>query len=114
MGAYEDAWEEPAAKEWIGQVLDNMAPKMRDSAIVTSLIPEGRGDVKFWVELGASIMMDKPIIGVVFGDTKVPPKLELVADEIVRLEDGVNPAGADELTAAMGRVLQRRADGASQ
>jgi hypothetical protein len=70
-----DFWQDPSAKVWIQQVLSDMVPKMADSALVCSIVPgdEG-GDVKFWVELGASIMMDKPIVAVVFDDRQVPAK----------------------------------------
>lgn len=100
-----DLWEEPTAKAWVKQVLEGMAPKMRDSALVMQLVPDGDGDVKFWVELGASIMMNKPILALVFGDTEIPAKLALIADEIVRLPEGVNPDASDELAAAIKRML---------
>lgn len=109
---YDQAWQDPTAKRWVRSVLDDMAPKMAGSALVASLVPDGDGDVKFWVELGASIMMDKPIIAVVLGDREVPPKLALIADEVVRCPEGVDPAASDELQAAMKRVLARlEADG---
>lgn len=103
-----DPWADPTAKAWIRQVLDEMVPMMEQSALVMSLVPEDReGDVKFWVELGASIMMDKPIIAVLLGDAPAPAKLEAIADEIVRLPHGVNPEASEELAAAARRVLER-------
>jgi hypothetical protein len=102
----DDPWrDDPTVKAWIRHVLDEMAPKMADSALVMQLVPDGEGDVKFWVELGASIMMDKPIIAVAFGDTPIPAKLELIADEVVRLKEGVNPAASEELAAALERMI---------
>jgi hypothetical protein len=105
---YDDAWQEPTAKRWIGHVLDEMVPKLEGSAFTISLVPEDReGDVKFWVELGASIMLDKPIIGVVFNDDPVPEKLKLVSEEIVRCPGGVGPEAAEKIQAAMTRVMAR-------
>jgi hypothetical protein len=105
---YDDAWQEPSAKRWVRHVLDEMAPKLADSALAISLVPDDRsGDVKFWVELGASICMNKPIVAVLLGDAPVPPKLALVADEIVRCPEGIDPAASEELTAAIGRVIER-------
>jgi len=101
-----DDWtKDPTAKRWIKQVLTDMVPKMKDSAIVCSILPDYEGDVKFWVELGASIMLDKPIIIVAFEGRAVPEKLRRVADEIVICPDGVNPESTDELVAAFKRVL---------
>jgi hypothetical protein len=103
-----DPWADPAAKVWVEHVLAEMAPKLENSAVSVSLVPTDRhGDVKFWVELGASIMMDKPIIAVVFDNAPVPAKLRLVADEIVKMPGGVNPNNSQALAAAIHRVLNR-------
>lgn len=102
----DDPWDDPSAKAWVRHVLREMAPKMADSALVISMVPEDReGDVKFWVELGASIMMDKPIIAIVLGDAPVPAKLAKVADEVVRCPNGVDPASSEELAAAIKRLM---------
>lgn len=104
----DDPWEEPNSKRWIKQVLSDMAPKMRDSAVAISLVPgkDDSGDVKFWVELGAMIMYDKPIIAVVFGDRELPEHLERVADEIVRCPEGVDPASSSLIAEAIARVME--------
>jgi hypothetical protein len=101
-----DPWQESSAKVWVRHVLDEMEPKLANSSLVISVVPEDReGDVKFWVELGASIMYDKPIIAIVFGDAPIPGKLILVADEIVRCPHGVDPASSEDLAAAIKRVM---------
>jgi hypothetical protein len=107
----ESGWDDPSAKVWVDHVLNEMAPNMRASAVVLSMVPtDGAGDVKYWVELGASIMMDKPIIALVLGGASVPRKLLGIADEVVRLPDGVNPEGSAELAAAISRVVGRLGD----
>lgn len=106
-----DDWaNDPAAKVWIEHVLSDMVPKMKDSAVVAQLIPGDEGEVKFWVELGASIMMDKPIVAVAFEGRSVPKKLRMIADEIVVLPEGMNPEGAEEFKAALNRVLDKLED----
>lgn len=101
-----DPWGDPEVREWVGHVLTEVVPKMEASSVTVSLLPEsGRGDVKFWVELGASIMLNKPIIAVVVGDGEVPERLVRVADEVVRLSDLDD--GGEELAAAIQRVLGR-------
>lgn len=66
-----------------------------------------KGTRKYWVELGATIMLDKPIIVVAFDRRSVPRKLRLVADEIVYLRDGVNAEASEAVRAAIERVLRR-------
>jgi hypothetical protein len=104
----QDPWQHPEAERYARDVLVNMVPKLKSSEIALSLVPGGEGDVKYWVELGASIMFDKPIIVVVTGDRKLPPKLELIADEIVRMPEDADQwdqVVQDTMTAAIERVL---------
>lgn len=67
-------------------VSEGLVPKLEDSSFCVSLCPtQGphKVDAKFAVELGAMIMLDKPIIAVVNPGTPLPKKLELVADKVV-------------------------------
>lgn len=82
-------------------------PKIGGSAVTLSVVPDGEGDAKYWVELGASIMLDKPMIVVAFDRRSIPRKLRLVADEIVYLPRGVNPEASEALVAAMERTTRR-------
>lgn len=102
-----DPWDDASVIAWARHVVDDMVPKLEESAMSLNLVPDDKGDVKFWVELGAAIMLDKPIIAVVFRDRPIPEKLERVADEIVRLPEGVDAAGSDELAAAIQRVREK-------
>lgn len=83
-----DAWGDPAAKRWSKHVINDLVPKLEGSGAVISIVPtdNSEGDVKFWVELGASIMLDKPLIIVVSKGQPVPAKLRKVADEVVEIE----------------------------
>jgi hypothetical protein len=104
----EDPWQDPSAKRWIKNVLTDMAPKLADSAFTISVVPEDReGDVKYWVELGAAICMDKPIIGLVLGDAPVPAKLALVADELVHCPNGVDEEATERLHEAISRMQDK-------
>jgi len=60
---------------------------MAKSAFVMSLVPSKENvDVKFAVELGLAIMMDKPILAIVMPDGEISDRLALVADMIVRAD----------------------------
>lgn len=101
-----DPWDEPEAEEFIRGVLGDMAPKMKNSAVAISLVLNPEGDVKFWVELGAMIMMDKPIITVLGPGQVCPPKLALISDEIVQCLDGMeSPRFQADLQGAISRVV---------
>jgi hypothetical protein len=103
-----DVWQDPTTKRWVQHVLNDMSPKLADSTFMISLVPDDReGDVKFWVELGASIMLDKPIIAVTFTDEPIPRKLAQVADEVVYAPEGVDVGASDDRQAAMERVMER-------
>jgi len=74
------------------------------SAFVISLVPRGETDIKFAVELGLSIMLDKPILAVVMPGAEVPDKLRLVADRIIRADVDLE-AGRQQVAAAMRDLL---------
>lgn len=60
---------------------------MTDSAFVMSLVPgEGQFDIKFAVETGMAIMLDKPILAIATPGAKVPPKLARVADRVLYVD----------------------------
>lgn len=97
--------ENPEFKEWAERVKAHMLPALSESALNVSLVPTGDADVKFAVELGFSIMMDKPIIAIVQPGTKVPAKLALVADRIVEADIPADMAKVQEaITTAMAEI----------
>lgn len=80
-------------REFVERVQSGLIPKLRDSAMTVSLVPLDHDgvDIKFAVELGLSIMYDKPIIAVIDPGTVVPDHLARVADLII--EGPVNAPG---------------------
>lgn len=60
---------------------------MMSSAFVMSLVPNGEPDIKFAVELGLAIMLDKPIIAIVMKGASCPERLRSVVDGVVELEE---------------------------
>jgi hypothetical protein len=103
-----DPWKDPTLAAWAKHVIKDMVPAMEDSAFVISLTPvSGGGDIKYWVELGASIMMDKPLLVVAMPGVALPAKLMAIADEIVYLPEGVTPDGSVELAHAITRITEK-------
>jgi hypothetical protein len=77
--------EEDQAKwdEFVRFQREDTMQKMMESAFVISIVPD-ESDIKFAVELGMAIMLDKPLMVVTTRlGQKLPPKLERVADQVV-------------------------------
>lgn len=92
---------------WFAHVEDELIPMITNSAITISLVPTGKADIKFAVELGLCIMLDKPIIAVVTPGRRIPDHLRRVADEIVEIADIHSPIAQQQLTAAIKRITGR-------
>lgn len=107
----DDDWSPP--KAFVRAVLRDAFPKIKDSKFFVSLAPRdgGAGDVKFWVELGCAIMLDKPIVSVVpFAEhdrLRVSRKLRIVSDQIIYAPDGMNEQVAEDVQAALTRMMSR-------
>jgi hypothetical protein len=107
MADFENTPESRDFVEWhdfVGQVRTGLIPLLKGTACTVSVVPQGSLDVKFAVELGMSIMLDKPIIAVVQPGTKVPERLVRVADRIIE-GDARTPEGAAKIQKAVQGVL---------
>lgn len=94
---------------WYRHVRQTLVPKLKSSGAVVSIVPEGQTDVKFAVELGLSIMLDKPIIAILRPGTKIPAKLALVADRIIETDmNGADHALAEKVGNAVIEITEER------
>ena len=102
--------DDPEFHRWAADVREGMLPKLTSSAYVISLVPQGDSDVKFAVETGFAIMLDKPIILAITPGQHVPRKLMLVADDVVEYDittEQGRSLGAAALAASMKRLKER-------
>lgn len=84
-----DPWNDPDAQQWVEHVRKTLVPMLDESAISVMLGPDvDDADVKFAVELGMSILLDKPILVVALPGRRVPTKLRMIADELVEADIG--------------------------
>lgn len=83
-----DSWNEPGTKAWIADVHERLIPMIEGSTATVSICPTDPEDIdiKFSVELGISIMLDKPIITVVRPGTRLPEHLVRVSDRIIEMD----------------------------
>jgi nucleoside 2-deoxyribosyltransferase len=102
----DEVWEDPDYDAWEQRVREAVVPVMERAAVAITLIPGTRADVRFAVELGLSIMLDKPIIALVQPGMKIPNALAAVAAEIVEVDIARDPDGAQRsITDAFARVM---------
>lgn len=102
----DDIWDDASCREWEVHVREKVIPMLRDTAATVSLVPRGEPDVKFAVELGLSILMNKPIIALVRPGDIIPDGLARAAAEIVEVDIAGDPEGAQRsITEAFGRVM---------
>jgi hypothetical protein len=80
-----DPFETPEGKAWARHVRREMVPKLEASAMSVTIY-SGKMDVKLSVELGAAILLDKPIILVVEPGVQIPERLVRVADRIIEAD----------------------------
>lgn len=104
-----DISQDPEFLAWAERVRAHVLPMIQESALNVSLVPTGATDMKFAVELGLSIMLDKPIVAVVVPGTKVPERLVRVADHIVEVDDLSRPESRVKLQQAIEKVMGEEA-----
>lgn len=78
-----DIDQDPEWQRFVNNVRTDALVKMTDSSAVVSICPDGEPDIKYAVELGLAIMLDKPLIVIVSPGRDVPEHLSRVADEVV-------------------------------
>lgn len=101
-----DLNDDPEFKAWAKRVRTELVPMIEDTQMTVSICPTSdKVDVKFAVELGLSIMLDKPIVVAVPPGVAVPERLVRVADEIVELT-----AMDDETRGRIGEAIKRVGD----
>lgn len=77
----QEQWE-----KWVQDVREHTVKGMAKSAFVLQLVPRNEPDIKFAVELGLSILMDKPILAVVQPGASISSKLARIADRVVEVD----------------------------
>lgn len=96
-------------REWdsfVEYVRRETLTNMSKSSAVISFAPAGKPDVKFCVELGMSVMLDKPIVVVIAVGQVVPGKLRKVADEIIEADIDTE-AGRDKVAKRLDKFIQK-------
>lgn len=102
MSTTEDdqAWE-----DLVAYTRREIVAKIADSAFVMSLVPSAGSDIKFAIELGTAIMLDKPIVALAIRGRDIPPGLRRVAHAVIEIGDIDTEAGQMELRRKLEPVM---------
>lgn len=79
----DEVWDTPVAREWRERMNRDLRPMIEDSAISITIAPGDKPDAKIAVELGYTILLDKPILVLAPRGRHIPDRLRKVADKIV-------------------------------
>lgn len=79
-------------------------PQLQESHVALA-ITDGELDPQFCLELGAMVMLDKPIIAIVLPGATIPEKLKMVADKIV-IADPKTDSGREALQKALIEITE--------
>lgn len=85
------AKRDEALEGWIRERRERTLKPMVESAAIMQLVPRQPEtwetlDVMYALELGASILLGKPVIAIVMPGVEAPPKLLAVADKVIHGE----------------------------
>ena len=88
----------------------DVLPKIDASVMSIIITPKSKVDVKLCLELGASILLEKPLIIISVPGAQVPSKLRQLASAVI--EGDIDDIGfQDRLTAAMNKVIEEKRRG---
>lgn len=75
-------------KDWADRMRERLIPKMQDSANVLMIAPNmsAEFDIEFALQIGATILLEKPLILLVDRGRTIPPKLRAIADRIIETD----------------------------
>jgi hypothetical protein len=100
-----DPFDSDEWRRYAQHAVETLVPMLEDSVATVSLMPtNGEPDIKFALELGMSIMLEKPIIALVTPGGHVPRALALIADEIIEADLSKPEQVQRQLTAALARL----------
>jgi len=99
-----ELFNDPQLQTYIAHAEREMIPQMEKSAFVVSLVSSSV-DAKVCLEIGAAVMLDKPIIAVIVQGATVPANLKRVASVIIE-GDIKDEATLDKIQQAMTSVIE--------
>lgn len=83
-----DGFDSDDFRRYADDMRARLIPKMKDSASVLMIAPsmDEKFDIQFALQIGASILLEKPLILLVHRGRVIPPKLLAIADRIIEVD----------------------------
>lgn len=97
--------EQIAAIEQMGE---ESIPRIEASRMVISAIEAGRVDAQMCLQIGAALLLDKPLIVTVFKGSWIPARLRQLADAVIEGDSMQDPEVQEKLQAAIRKVMAKR------
>ena len=74
---------------WADMMRERLIPKMKDSASVMMIAPDisTKFDIEFALQIGACILLEKPLVLLADKTRTIPPKLRAIADRIIETDN---------------------------
>lgn len=97
----EDVFEDPQVKKMLRHFKENVLPNIADSTQFAALISGKMPDAKMCLEIGAAVLLDKPIIAICFEGAAPSQHLLKIATKIVEVEDLSSPRDMEKVRKAL-------------
>jgi hypothetical protein len=91
----------------IQEIADASLPGIRSSALVISVL-SGNVDPQLCLQIGAALLMDKPLILTAVQGAWIPARLRQLADVVIEGGSLSDPEMREKLQAAIQQVMTRR------
>lgn len=100
--------EQDAFEKWAQAQRETNIKGMAQSAFVFSLYPkDGEFDVDFALQLGAMLMLEKPVLMLIEPGQEIPAKVRAVADEILEVSTDDIDLGGATIAAKIKEFMER-------
>jgi hypothetical protein len=91
-------YDDDGFRAWADDMRKRLIPNMKDSANVLMIAPnlDSGFDIEFALQIGATILLEKPLILLVDRKRTIPPKLRAIADRVIETDlENLNVNGSD-------------------
>jgi len=104
MKEKDDILDSPNVRAYLKRFKELVLPDIKESTVFAALIPGVDPDPKMCLEMGAALLMDKPIVAIVIRGRKIPRHLARIASEIVEVSDLMTEEDKIKVQTALDRV----------
>lgn len=88
--------DEVKMRRWLNRAEREVLPMIRGSSMTITINP-GEPDAKVAVELGFTLLLDKPLVLLSFPDRPIPSRLRRAADLVIECDDPSDPEVARKI-----------------